>query len=304
MLVTMTRSSLNTPLVSIVLGSFNRKWYLQQTVACLRRELKTVGGEIIIVEGGSTDGSVEWLVKQKDVILILQHNKGDWRGHPLEQRSWGGFMNLGFKCARGQYILMVSDDVILEAGALASGIQEFESALTAGQKLGALAFPWLEWPTQPKLWIRKVFGQIYVNHGLFLRAALEQVGWIDEGFQFYFADFDLCMRLIQAGYQIDISRGARALHNYHANTFLRKNNMDRAQGDKKYLLEKWHPLWQDANPSQLNEWEFQTGGLTPATLQVFERRWRSPAFVCYALATYGRAWLRQWADRWQGSPKP
>jgi GT2 family glycosyltransferase len=290
--------------VSIVLGSFNRKWYLQQTVACLRRELKAVGGEIIIVEGGSTDGSVEWLAKQKDVVLILQHNKGDWQGEPLERRSWGGFMNLGFKCARGKYILMVSDDVILERGALTNSIREFESALAAGQKLGALAFPWLEWPTLPKLWVRKVCGRVYVNHGLFLRTALEQVGWIDEGFQFYFADFDLCLRLTQAGYRIDIARDARALHNYHANTFLRKDNMDRAQGDKQYLLDKWQHVLRDVRPAQLNEWEFQTGCLTAETLQVFERRWRDPAFVRYALATYGRAWLREWTGHWQGSPKP
>jgi len=201
-------------------------------------------------------------------------------------------MNLAMKCARGKYVLMISDDCLLDVGALTSGLAEFEAAVNAGRNLGALAFPFLEWPTQQKLWVRKGFGQVYVNHGLFLRAALEQVGWIDEGFRFYFADFDLCMRLIQSGYQIDVARGARALHSYHANTFLRKDNMGLAQGDTNRLLAKWREAWPDAKPSQLNEWEYQEGCVTSATLQIFERRWRSPNFIRYAFATYGKAWLQ------------
>lgn len=289
-----------SPLVSIVMGSFNRKWYLQQTVACLRHELKSVGGEIIIVEGGSTDGSVEWLAHQKDVVLILQHNKGAWQGQPLERRTWGGFMNLGFKCARNKYVLMVSDDVILEAGALAKGVQEFEVALTSGEKLGALAFPWLEWPIQQKLWVRKVFGQVYVNHGLFLRQALEEVGWIDENYQFYFGDFDLCMKLRGKGYKISVAHNALAMHNYHANTFLRKSNTSLSQHDADKLLKKWSGVLPDVCRENLHQWEYMNGKLTPATLDVFSRRWRDPAFATYAISTYGKAWIKQIADKCSG----
>lgn len=292
------RMSLSPIVVSVVLGSFNRKWYLQRVIAGLRRELSGLAGEIIVVEGGSTDGSTRWLTRQKDILLILQHNRGDWRGQPVERRSWGGFMNLAMKAARGKFVLMVSDDCLLDAGALAKGLAEFEQALSEGRNLGALAFPFLEWPTQQNLWVRKVFGQVYVNHGLFLRVALEQVNWFDEEFQFYFADFDACLRLIQAGYEIGIARAAHALHNFHANTFLRKDNMDLAQGDTKRLLAKWCEAWPDAKPAQLNEWEYRDGQVTAATLRFFERRWRSPAFALYAVATYGRAWLREWIGRW------
>lgn len=287
--------------VSVVLGSFNRRWYLQKTIAGLRRQLAGVAGEIIVVEGGSTDGSVAWLARQKDVLLILQHNRGTWRGRPVERRSWGSFMNLAMKAARGTYVLMISDDCLLDTGALAAGLAEFEQAARDGRNLGALAFPFLEWPTISQLWVRKVFGQVYVNHGLFLRAALEQVGWIDEAFRFYCADFDLCMRLRQAGYQIDVAREARALHSYHANTFLRKGNTDQAQGDTQRLLAKWRDRCPDAQPDQLNQWDFQEGQITPETLRIFTQRWRDPAFARYALATYGRAWLRQWWERARGA---
>lgn len=291
-----------SPLVTAVLGSYNRRWFLQRSLDSLRHELATIPHEIIVVEGGSTDGSVNWLTRQKDVLLILQHNHGTWHGQPVERRSWGGFMNLAMKAARGKYVLMVSDDCLLDAGTLASGLAEFEQVLGEGKNLGALAFPFLEWPTIQRPWVRKAFGQVYVNHGLFLRAALERVGWIDDNFRFYFADFDLCMRMVQAGYQIDVARDARVLHSYHANTFLRKGNMALAQGDTKRLLAKWREVWPDAQPAQLNEWEYREGHISPATLRVFERRWHSPAFIRYAIATYGRAWLRVWIDRLRGTP--
>ena len=287
--------------VSVVLGSFNRRWYLQQVIACLRRELTGVAAEIIVVEGGSTDGSVSWLTRQKDVLLILQHNRGAWRGRPLERRTWGSFMNLAMKAARGKYVLMISDDCLLDVGALANGLAEFEQAVREGRNLGALAFPFLEWPTQEKLWVRKVFDQVYVNHGLFLRAAMEQVHWIDEEFKFYFADFDLCMRLVQAGYEIGIARAAYALHNYHANTFLRSDNSATGNFDTARILAKWSGTSPEARPDQLKAWQYCEGQLTPATLHIFERRWRCPAFVRYALATYGEAWLRRQANFWRAS---
>ena len=269
--------------LSVVLGSYNRRWYLQQTLACLRRELADLSAEIIVVEGGSTDGSVAWLARQKDVVLILQHNRGRWQGRPLERRTWGGFMNLGFKAARGEWILMVSDDLILEAGAVRGALAEWEQAEAAGERWGALAFPWLEWPTQQKLWIRKVFNQPYVNHGLFRRSALAEVGWIDESFQFYFADFDLCQRLRERGYQVAISRTARALHNYHANTFLRAGNTAISGQDTELLLARWGHRLPGAGRDTLNQWDYVEGELAPETRRVFEHRWRDPAFAGYAL---------------------
>ena len=49
-----------------------------------------------------TDATIRWLARQKDIVSIIQHNRGKWQGKPIERRSWGYFMNQGFKCARGK----------------------------------------------------------------------------------------------------------------------------------------------------------------------------------------------------------
>ena len=80
--------------VSVVLGSFNRLEFLKVTIMTVRKELENIeSSEIIVVDGGSTDSSIEWLIMQKDIILILQHNHGVWNGKSIKKQSWG--MNLG-----------------------------------------------------------------------------------------------------------------------------------------------------------------------------------------------------------------
>jgi len=56
--------------VAIVFGTYNR---LALLTACLNSIRRSVGGlayEIVIADGGSTDGTVQFLEKQNDVVLI------------------------------------------------------------------------------------------------------------------------------------------------------------------------------------------------------------------------------------------
>jgi len=87
------------PIVSVVIGSLNRREFIEATIDSIRAELTMHEREIIVVDGGSDDGTVEWLLSQKDVITIVQHNRGVWNDEPIERKSWGYFMNLGFRAA-------------------------------------------------------------------------------------------------------------------------------------------------------------------------------------------------------------
>ncbi|GBR75513.1 glycosyl transferase group 2 [Candidatus Termititenax persephonae] len=229
-------------LVSVVLGSYNRRKFLPRCLDSVRRELADVPHEIIVVDGGSTDGSLSWLVKQKDILTIVQHNRGSWRGRPVRRRSWGYFMNLGFKAAQGKYICMLSDDCLVVPGAVKKGLALFERKRRARQKIGALAFYWRDWPVENFYAVYAFAGGVLnVNHGLYLRAALQEIGFLDEEtYRFYAGDIDVCLQLAAAGYKIIPAENSYIEHYAHANFRARfANNKQNQERDKRALIKKW-----------------------------------------------------------------
>jgi len=233
-------SQMNIPLVSVVLGSYNRHAFLKATLESVRANAQDFPYEIIVVDGGSTDGSLRYLTKQKDVITIIQHNRGVFRGKPIKRRSWGYFINLGFKSAQGKYILMISDDCLLVPEAVKNGVELFEKYLAKGRKVGAMAFYWRDWPESQQYWVGTIYEKVFVNHGLFLREALEEVNWIDEEtYQFYHADGDLCLRLWQKGYEVMDSPDSFVEHYSHSNSSVRRSNAELQKADWKAFEQRW-----------------------------------------------------------------
>lgn len=228
------------PTVSIILGSLNRKAFLRLTIESIRKEVKGVSHEIIVVDGGSTDGTIQWLTRQKDIITIIQHNRGEWNRKPVKKRSWGYFINLAFKAAQGKYICMLSDDCLVISGAIKNGIEAFDLELNKGKKIGGLAFWWRNWPNQKEYSVQYHYGQLNINHGLFLRDALREVGFADEEtYTFYSGDVDLAFKLRKAGYSIEEATDSFIEHYWHANFGQRQNNWECLRKDHEAFRTKW-----------------------------------------------------------------
>lgn len=225
---------------SAVLGSFNRARLLPHAIESIRRESQGIPHEIIVVDGGSMDGSLEWLIQQKDIITIMQHNRGEFRGKAIGRRSWGYFMNLAFKIAQGEFVLMISDDTILLPGAVARGLEAIRGEKA---RAGGAAFYFRNWPLEKEYYVQKTLGgRLMVNHGLFSRQALEKIGWADEEtYHFYKADGDLSLRLWEAGYTIVDVPGAVVEH------YVDPQEASRLENNEDGILKKdrdaYHQRW-------------------------------------------------------------
>ncbi|MBK1654663.1 glycosyltransferase family 2 protein [Allochromatium vinosum] len=231
---------MKNPKLSIVIGSFNRCKLLELCIESVRTELANESYEIIVVDGGSTDGALEWLSVQKDIITIVQHNRGEWRGKKITRKPWAYFMNLAFKCASGKYICMLSDDSLIMPGAIKNGLNLFDKMLNHGVKLGGVAFYFRDYPVRKHFAVAVNVGNLYVNHGLFLKAAMEEVCYCDENYYFYFADTDLALKIKAAGYKIVSSKSSFVEHYFEATPEIRaSNNDDRKEKDRIRLIEKW-----------------------------------------------------------------
>ena len=91
------------PLVSVVTPAFNRAPYIEQTILSVLDQ--SMGDlEYLVVDDGSTDGTLEILAKQTDPrFRLLRHPGGVNRGQAAS-------INVGLKEAKGRYIVILDSD--------------------------------------------------------------------------------------------------------------------------------------------------------------------------------------------------
>lgn len=100
-------------LLSIISGTYNRLEYLKAMVASARKSMPPrIDYEFVITDGGSTDGTLEWMKDQKD-IRVIEH--GELRG------AIKAFNDAG-AAATGDYLIPANDDIEFNGFSIAKGL--------------------------------------------------------------------------------------------------------------------------------------------------------------------------------------
>jgi len=180
------------PLVSIVTPSFNQSAYLERTIlSVLEQDYPHI--EYIVMDGGSSDGSLE-------IIKKYQSRLAAWVSEP--DRGQTDAINKGFDRAHGQILAWLNSDDVYTPGAVRKAVEAFSKYPQAGMVYGDLDFIDEEdrlighfQAAQTDL-AKLRRGYVHIPQpATFIRADLwEKVGPLDPSF--YFAmDYDLWTRL-------------------------------------------------------------------------------------------------------------
>lgn len=224
--------------LSVIIVNYNVEHFLEQCLLSLRKATRNVSAEIIVVDNNSVDGSVN-MVRDKFPEVSIIANK--------DNPGFSKANNQGIQLAKGEYILLLNPDTVVEETTLEKCVAFMDRTPDAGGlgvkmldgKGNFLPESKRGLPT-PVVAFYKIFGlsrlfprskrfnryhlgylddnkthEIEVLSGayMFLRkAALDKTGLLDEDFFMYGEDIDLSYRLIKAGYKNYYFPETRIIH--------------------------------------------------------------------------------------------
>ncbi|MGN0232951.1 MAG: glycosyltransferase family 2 protein [Bacteroidaceae bacterium] len=213
--------------LSIIIVSYNVKYYLEQCLWSVLRAANKLSAEIWVVDNASTDGTLEYLQPRfPEVRFIANH----------DNKGFSAANNQAIRLSDAEYVLLLNPDTIVGEDVLQgciSFLDEHPNAGATGVRMlnvdGSFAPESRRGVPTPftsfckmsglcRLFPRsRVFGRYYLRYldvdeanqidiisGAFImlrRTALDAIGLLDERFFMYGEDVDLSFRLLQGGWQ-------------------------------------------------------------------------------------------------------
>lgn len=195
---------------TIIIPNYNGLRFMEPCFAALDRQTAK-DFQVLVVDNGSTDGSVEWLKEREIPTIFLPENTG-----------FTGAVNVGIRAANTPYVLLLNNDTEVEPGYVeameraigasekifsVSGkmIQMYDKALMddAGDMYSVLGWAYQRGVGQPVGRYgnaRRVFSACAAA-AIYRRAVFDEIGLFDEMHFAYLEDIDVGYRARLYGYE-------------------------------------------------------------------------------------------------------
>lgn len=237
--------------LAIVIVSYNTKQLLADCLTSVCSAVQPAGGmEVIVVDNGSRDGSVEMVQSQFSGVRLIVN---------ADNRGFSAANNQGAAVAGSHYVLFLNSDTRVQPDALVRPLEYMQGQPAAGALTVRLVYPNGQRDPDnhrgfPTPWTsfchfsgldrlfsgRPLFDRYYQSYkdfnkihqievaaGSYLLMPAElfrRLGGWDEEYFFYGEDIDLCYRINQAGYQIIYYPEVEVTHYKGASSGLRKES--------------------------------------------------------------------------------
>lgn len=208
--------------LSVIIVNYNARELLRQCLDSIYSTINNLTFEVIVIDNASIDGSLALLEMEYPQTIKICNE---------QNRGFGAANNQGFAIMKGKYALLLNTDAVLTPGAITKLWSFIElhpgAAIVCGQLLNAdgsrqnsvAAFPTLlALLINPSL-LEYVFPGRYPSKRyehreplevesaigaclLIRKNALDEVGFFDERYFFFFEETDLAYTLRRAGWKI------------------------------------------------------------------------------------------------------
>jgi len=224
--------------LSIIIVNYNVRQFLENALTSIFRALEGISGEVFVVDNASDDGSVEMVKSQFPAVCLIQNK---------ENVGFSRANNIALKQARGQFLLLINPDTVVQEDTFHEMLRFFRETPDAGLagckilnpdgtfQLGAhrsFPTPWVAFTRifgLSSLFPRShVFGKYNLTYlspdetyevdaisGSFMmarREAYERIGGLDETYFMYGEDLDWCYRVGQTGFKVYYVHSTKIIH--------------------------------------------------------------------------------------------
>ena len=207
---------LQSPLVSVIILNYNGRTALVKSIfeTCLASVFENdyTNFEVLFVDNGSSDDSIDFVHKkfgndQRLKIIENGKNLGFAEGN-----------NAALPYVKGKYLLFLNNDAIVDRGFLKELVETMESDGTIGvcgckESRGSVGmccdiygFPIPRFNASEKIFYVPGWA-LLTRHEI-----ISKIGAFDSKYFSFVEDFDLCWRVLLAGYQIVVNPNAVAYH--------------------------------------------------------------------------------------------
>jgi GT2 family glycosyltransferase len=208
--------------ISVIIVNWNTKEFLQNCLESIYRTMGNLNYEIIVVDNASSDGSLSLLDEKYSQITKIRNQKN---------RGFGTANNQAFAVMKGKYALLLNTDTVLKPDAV-SKLYSFaeahhQTAIICGQLLNAndkkqnsvATFPTLLTLALNTSLLEYLFPKHYPSKRykhkepieidsavgacmLIRKKALDEIGFFDERYFFFFEETDIAYALKRAGWKV------------------------------------------------------------------------------------------------------
>lgn len=222
--------------ISLCIATYNRLHDLKNLINSFTGKFGEYPHEIIIADGGSNDGSLEYLRSLDNISLI-------------EQKKLTGAVkafNECFKIAKYEYLIPLSNDLVVVPKVIVKACKLMDKEKQIG-----LVAPKLQEPTYGNLTgVTNKIDQYQVllpKAFIFRSSVLKEINYFDENFRTYFIDDDSPLSVLKLGYTIIFTKEVGIRHSRLKDEELNISratalNELKSEREIKYFNKKWKHL--------------------------------------------------------------